>query len=112
MKLPAEIRQMILDMVAETYSFLLQPYARAGYASVCREWQPFFEYLNFQHIILDQTRIPDFRRYFRAKHRQGYLKNLLLCVKLENYDCTVCHLHESPEEINRYSKILFAHPLL
>lgn len=37
-RLPAEIRQVILEMVAVEYSFKSGAYARAGYASVCREW--------------------------------------------------------------------------
>jgi len=57
--LPAEIRSMILEMVAEDYRFKSEQYALAGYASVCREWQPVFEQRNFQRLVLDQERISD-----------------------------------------------------
>ena len=36
-RLPAEIRSMILEMVAEDYKFKSEQYILAGYASVCRE---------------------------------------------------------------------------
>lgn len=46
-KLPAEIRSMILEMVAEDYRFKSEQYALAGYASVFLEWQLVFERRNF-----------------------------------------------------------------
>jgi hypothetical protein len=56
-RLPVEIRSMILEMVAEDYKFKSEQYILAGFASVCREWQPVFEQRNFQRLILDQKRI-------------------------------------------------------
>jgi hypothetical protein len=49
---------MILNIVAEDYRFQSsKPRVRAGYATVCREWQLVFEQRNFQRLILDQERI-------------------------------------------------------
>lgn len=51
-RLPVEIRSMILEIVAENYRFKSEQYAGAGYASVCREWQPVFEQRNFRRLVL------------------------------------------------------------
>jgi len=93
-RLPAEIRLMILEMVAEDYRFKSEQYALAGYASVCREWQPVFEQRNFQRLVLDQERISDLEQVMGTKQRRDYLGHLFLCVRLNDYDCTVCKSKE------------------
>ena len=93
--LPVEIRLTILDLVAEDYYFNSEPYARAGYASVCQEWQPVFEQRNFRRLTLDQERISGLERFMYTEHRRDYLKHLFLRVQLDEYDCTVC---QSPED--------------
>jgi hypothetical protein len=96
-RLPAEIRSMILEMVAEDYRFKSKPYARAGYASICREWQLVFEHRNFQRLVLGQERISSFEQFIgkeATRQRRGYLEHLFLRVKLNGYNCTVCQSKE------------------
>ena len=96
-RLPAEIRSVILKMVADCYSFKFELYARAGYASVCQEWQPVFEQRNFQRLVLDQERISDLEHFMDktdTRQRQYYLEHLFLRVRLNDYDCKVCQSKE------------------
>ncbi|CZR56373.1 uncharacterized protein PAC_06261 [Phialocephala subalpina] len=98
-RLPAEIRSMILEAVAEDYRFdSEQPYGRAGYARVCREWQPVFEQRNFQRLVLDQDRIDDLEQ-FMTKQRRELLEHVSLRIRLPEYDCTVCQSEEDEETI-------------
>lgn len=99
--MPAEIRWVILEMVAEEYSFKSEPYACAGYASVCRDWQPVFEQRNFQRLVVDQERIPDLERFIGINHRRDYLQHLFLRIRLDEYDCTVCQSQEDHETIKK-----------
>lgn len=102
--LPAEIRLMILEIVAQDYRFRTDGYARAGYASVCREWQSAFERRNFRRIKVDKERIVDFKKVMGNKatrYRRGYLEHLMLRIKFDDYDCTVCQLKEDDETIRK-----------
>lgn len=102
--LPTEIRLMILKRVERGYRFKSDGYARAGYASVCREWQYCFEQRNFRRIIVNQERIPDFERIMgreTSRYRRDYLVHLFLRVRLEDYDCTVCQSKEDDKTIQR-----------
>jgi hypothetical protein len=100
-RLPAEIRPMILEMVAEDYRFKSEHYTLAGYARVCREWQPVFEKRNFQRLVLDQERISDLEQVMGTKQRRDCLKHLFLRVKLNDYDCTVCKSKEDYRTISK-----------
>ena len=100
-RLPAEIRSMILEMVAEDYRFKSEQYALAGYASVCREWQPVFEQRSFQRLVLDQERISDLEQLVGTGQRRDYLKHLFLRVRLNDYDCTVCKSKEDKGTIKK-----------
>ncbi|KFZ07638.1 hypothetical protein V501_06264 [Pseudogymnoascus sp. VKM F-4519 (FW-2642)] len=108
--LPAEIHMMILGIVVEDYKFESDRYARAGYASVCREWQSVFEQENFRRIIVDQERIVDFEKLMgneATRYRQGYLEHLMLCIKLDEYDCTASQLKEDDETIRKNNNVFF-----
>lgn len=90
---PAEIRMIILEIVVEDYIFEPDRYARAGYASFCREWQSVFEQRNFRRIIVDQEHIVDFEKIMgnvSTRYRRGYLEQLFLRIKFDDYDCTAC----------------------
>jgi hypothetical protein len=100
-RLPAEIRSIILEMVAEDYRFIVEQYALASYASVCKEWQPVFEKRNFQRLVLDQERISDLEQFMSNGQRLDYLEHLFLRVRLDDYDCTVCKSKEDYETIRK-----------
>ena len=99
--LPAEIRSMVLGMVAEDYRFKSDQHILAGYASVCREWQPIFEHRNFQRLVLDQDGISDLEQVVGTRQRQDFLEHLFLRVRLNEYDCTVCKSKEDRKTIKK-----------
>ncbi|KAH8593745.1 hypothetical protein B0O99DRAFT_626059, partial [Bisporella sp. PMI_857] len=45
---------------------------------------------NFQRLVLDQERISDLEQFIGTRQRRDYLEHLLLCVRLNDYDCMVC----------------------
>ena len=101
-RLPAEISLMILDIVAEDYRFQSsKPRVRAGYATVCREWQPVFEQWNFQRLLLDQERICNLEEFTGKNRRRDYVEHLFLCVRLDEYDCAVCQFKEDDNTKNK-----------
>ncbi|KAK0127879.1 hypothetical protein ONS96_007379 [Cadophora gregata f. sp. sojae] len=103
-KLPAEISLMILDKVIEDYEFQPSlPFLRAGYATVCREWQPVFEQQNFRRLVLDYDRIRNLENFTAKNRRRGYLEHIFLCVRLDEYDCSVCQTKEDEDTKNRNS---------
>lgn len=66
-KLPAEIWLMILEVAAHGNSEESGPYARAGYAGVCKDWQLFWEVKTFKRVILNQDRLYDLDRIIPRK---------------------------------------------
>jgi hypothetical protein len=101
-RLPLEISRIILETVADDYNSETEPYARADYASVCQEWQAFFERRTFRRLVLDQERIHELERYMcqdATRYRQDYLKHLFLRVRLGEYDCTTCEQKETARSI-------------
>lgn len=107
--LSAEIRYMVLKLVSDDYSYdLSQPYLRVGYATVCREWQPIFEFKNFQRLIIDQDGIHNLAKFMSKEenmHRREYLEHLFLRIKLDEYDCTVCQSEEDIKTIRKNNEI-------
>lgn len=93
---------MILDKVIEDYKFQPSiPYLRAGYATVCQEWQPVFEQQNFRRLVLDYDRIHNLENFTAKNHRRGYLEQIFLCVRLDEYDCSVCQTKEDDDTKKR-----------
>ncbi|KAK3934920.1 hypothetical protein QBC46DRAFT_324280 [Diplogelasinospora grovesii] len=104
-RLPAEIRLMVLENVAEDYRYKSEPHARAGYAIVCQEWRAFFEPRNFQRLVLDQDRISDFELFLGREsprsHRQEYVRHVVLRIRLGEYTCAVCKSKEDGRTVRR-----------
>jgi hypothetical protein len=107
--LPLELRLAILELVAEDYRFDYRPYARARYASVCRQWQPVFERRNFRRLILDQSRVLELQKFVRSRHRRDYVEHLFLRVRLGQYACHACHKAEDDETARKYVASLLSH---
>jgi hypothetical protein len=92
---------MIFRIVADEYSFMSEPYARAGYARVCGEWQSFFEERNFRRLVIGQDRISDLERILATNNRRDSVEHLFLRIRLSEYDCTVCQSAENTSTIRR-----------
>ncbi len=100
--LPPEIRLMILDCVAHGYDEKFEPFARAGYATVCKDWQAFWERWTFKRLIICQGNLSDLKRLLhRVKSRLDYVEHLWLRIRLEEHDGIIKHSLEDGDTISR-----------
>lgn len=123
---PTEIRQEILEYLRDFKCRLYdEPDVRrqrreaktasqSTYASVCREWNHFFEAANFHRLIINQDDIDTFGKLMvkgREQHPRAVdLRWIWLRLDLPTYDCTRCGEPESPKEV-RASKQIFTRSL-
>ncbi|KAK1245976.1 hypothetical protein MKX07_005045 [Trichoderma sp. CBMAI-0711] len=114
--LSTEIQWLILDHLRDSKCRQYEPPARrrarrettgisqAAYASVCREWNDFFEKANFEKLILHQD---DILMLSQIVPRCGALVRWIwLRIELPSYDCSLCNQPESVEE-DKINKCLF-----
>ncbi|KAM7209730.1 hypothetical protein V8F20_000133 [Naviculisporaceae sp. PSN 640] len=103
--LPDELRLMIFKELANShtrdYDFEGKRLLRAGYAAVCWQWCDFFEKHNFRSLIIDQDRIKDLQMITSRGSRRAFVRFLWLRVRLEEYDCDVCHEEEDVDTVRR-----------
>ncbi|CAK7207380.1 hypothetical protein SEUCBS139899_010190 [Sporothrix eucalyptigena] len=107
--LPLEIRQTILERVAgykyppRAHGYIGLHERVARHATVCREWQRFFEQYTFCTLSLCQHSLTDLEHCVAGQkaYRMGYLAKLRLAVELAPYNCQDCDRRERPEEISR-----------
>ncbi|KAL7806363.1 hypothetical protein V8C44DRAFT_360568 [Trichoderma aethiopicum] len=78
--------------------------SQAVCASVCRDWNAFFEHANFEKLILHQDDIPMLGEV--VPRRGALMRWIWLRIELPPYDCPVCNLPESVEE-DRVNKFIF-----
>ena len=109
LNLPPEMRFKILNLVSQDYrdnrrASSPRDHRLALYATVCSEWQYFFEKINFRHLSVDNTTLEDFARITSGKntHRTTNVRHILLVIVLPGYSCPSCHKLESWFEIYRY----------
>lgn len=104
-KLPGELRIGIYSHIYRAHRFRRRwkdRYIAVRYASVCREWQFYFEALTFNAIFLDQARISEFYKITkRVPRRRDLVKQIHLRVRLPEYDCSVCQKEEGPNAKER-----------
>ncbi|KAI1744267.1 hypothetical protein F4680DRAFT_469600 [Xylaria scruposa] len=88
--LPAEIRLMILEIVA------CQNYPGwASLASVCKEWQHVLEKVNFYKIKLRVPCLDKFKRYATPQRRE-LIRHICLDIVLPQYNSVCCSRLRSP----------------
>lgn len=98
--MPQEIRNNILSSVVHVEKQHGGRLCRL--ASVCKEWQLFFEAQTFRTLSLRQHDLNIFCRLIRWKQwRLGYIRHLWLRVELPNYFCDKCGEPETEAEITR-----------
>lgn len=94
--LPAEVRQMILSLVLGSPKV-------ARFATVCLEWQVFFETCSFRRLVLDLGSLGEFDAIVRRHDaRLGYIRKLWLRVQLSKYECPDCDEPEDEAPQRRY----------
>ncbi|KAK3372166.1 hypothetical protein B0H63DRAFT_289401 [Podospora didyma] len=88
---PRDIKLQILDLVAQDH-YKLEPSKRvddrtAGYATVCKEWQEFFEKKNFELIDISRgSRLLKFKDIVQGPRRR-YVKHIWLRIVLPLSGC-------------------------
>ncbi|ROW16572.1 hypothetical protein VPNG_01468 [Cytospora leucostoma] len=105
--LPLELRLMILENLRHSRIEHIQDNARpryglSAYTAVCGEWQHFFEEVNFKHLILRQSDIPEFERIVQGS-RRTFVKWIWLRMVLPKYDCDKCNEKESLDEVRSHN---------
>ncbi|KAL6876948.1 hypothetical protein J3F83DRAFT_727606 [Trichoderma novae-zelandiae] len=98
--LPVEVRQRILSLVRLPVSGRrdngLCSLKMARFATVCREWQVFYETCTFRRLVLDPDSLGEFDAIIkRHDTRLGYIRKLWLRVQLSKYECPDC---DEPED--------------
>lgn len=114
-QLPLEIRQRILEFVAEIRfpprlrRYSENPQKVASYACVSREWQQFFEQYTFRTLALTDSDIAAFCLAVEGDMviRLSYMVQMRLSIRLERYRCAVCTKDEDDNEMERF---VFARP--
>lgn len=108
--LPVELRWMIVDHIREfSRSWKSVNPPNPQLPLVCREWQAYFGHDNFEFLFLDQDRLDDFERLIHCNlPRRQYVCNIILRVKLPEYDCTVCQKREDAETVRQNDMIFIS----
>jgi hypothetical protein len=101
--LPIELRIIILKQIVSNNI----GGTTSRYAAVSKEWQIYFQPLNFRRLILSQSCVPDFDRIVR-QHRRGMLEHVWLRVELARYNCPDCEYPERPFEARENNQIFTA----
>lgn len=97
--LPVEVRQMILSLMGSPNSGARYDSRGskkvAPLATVCWEWQVFFEACTFRRLVLDAESLSEFDAIVRRHDaRLGYIRKLWLRVQLSKYECPDCDVPE------------------
>lgn len=110
--LPGETRITILDLLAAGIRDKDKSgHPRALYASVCREWQAFFENINFRHLILSSDCVFDIDKVVNP-HRIHLLRHLWLRIELPRYTCMSCPRPTKREPVSKVRGMHVAGQLL
>ncbi|KZL77592.1 hypothetical protein CT0861_12084 [Colletotrichum tofieldiae] len=99
MFLPAEIRLMILEAIAQQ-----KHPGWASSASVCKEWQLFIEKRNFNQLKLQVSCLDDFERM--TIRRKELVCHIWLDIELPKYTCRCCKRDESYSGTQNNSSII------
>lgn len=78
-RLPAELRLTILDDFTARWPLCTNRWTYAHLATVCKEWQVYFEKITFHLVRLDLSSLDDFKAI--AEHRQHLIHHIQFCVR-------------------------------
>ncbi|CAG9983390.1 unnamed protein product, partial [Clonostachys byssicola] len=113
--LPTEIRQQILSHIGlpilwERNSNQRPPRV-ARFATICREWQVFFETCTFRRLVLDTHALKLFDLIIRRDStRLRYMRNIWLRIQLPHYSCSRCEVPEDEFE-KQINNIIFTNSI-
>lgn len=107
--LPVEIRHEILSLVG--LPWMGRRYKVAKFATVCRDWQVFFETCLFRRLVLDSNSLSEFDAIIRRHDiRLAYIQKLWLRIQLPSYGCSDCDRPENGATQRRYVQCCVGHP--
>ncbi|CAH0022579.1 unnamed protein product [Clonostachys rhizophaga] len=113
--LPTEIRQQILSHVGlpilwERNSNQSPPRV-ARFATICREWQVFFEACTFRRLVLNTENLECFNMIIRRDStRLKYTRNIWLRIQLPHYSCPKCEVPEDEFE-KQINNVIFTYSI-
>lgn len=89
--LPPELRLMIWKILAGDVrkSKNLRQHRRTGYATVCRQWQAYFDRFNLRQLVLSPACIPYLNEYV-PQYKRPMVQRIWLRVEMPPYYCTPC----------------------
>lgn len=128
--LPLEVREIILKKLEDDYDGVPEEGRQrcAAYASVCSEWQKFFEKIVFKKFVLHESDLDGFERIVKRRtgseetrksakapkrlkpvagalsstvSRMPRIQHIWLRVGLRHYGCPECSGAQSPKEVVR-----------
>lgn len=83
----------------------------AGYATVCREWQPVFEEVNFNTLKIQTNDLPKFDTILHDDStRRKWLRHLHLRIKLRKYKKQLARVPETEQE-QVENNLVFTHSI-
>lgn len=99
-KLVPDIRRMVLEYVLANTD---RKGSTAHLATVCRDWQHFFEAKHFRRLVLEQESLPRFADVIKVNRaRLAYIQHIWLRIDLPKYDCTSCGKAEKNQTTSMY----------
>ncbi len=101
---------MILQAVAN-HPTPRKLHSLAGYATVCREWQPVFEEANFNSIKIPTNELSKFENILQGDDtRRKWLRRLHLRIRLAKYARQLRRVPETEHE-QHVNNVLFTHSI-
>ncbi|KAM7200608.1 hypothetical protein V8F33_003813 [Rhypophila sp. PSN 637] len=97
-----------LWMLRKTKTHANDVKTRSILATVSRQWQLFFEELNFNHLILHQDDLAKFEAITQSHaqlHRRQFIQGIYLRLELSEYGCGRCWMEVFKEEEEVDSRI-------
>ena len=75
----------------------------ASYTCVSREWQRFFEHYTFNVMLVNEIDVDTFCRTVEGDKavRLSYMQYIVLFIRLNRYNCSVCTKDEDDDEIKK-----------
>lgn len=128
-ELPLLVQDIILGELAGDYDdgSTEDGKARAAYASVCSDWQAFFEKISFRKLVLHDADLDEFEKIVKRRvkgrkivgrrtkgkqvaealasttSRMPRIQHIWLRAELLNYECWDCKAAHSDKEAVRYA---------
>ena len=110
LSLPAELRLAILEDLANDCNENNLKHIQPVCATICGEWQAFFERETFRKVVLHASCLETFKQLIDRRQAFPPIKHIWLRVELGVYNCESCKTRESSEETEK-NNIIFTNTI-